>query len=512
MQSFFDWHKNRNRQERPWLILGKGPSYDKHIEYDVSGFDLMSLNHVIDKIKVVAAHMLDLDVVAACEDSIDNNAQVLVMPWVPHVNNRAGELDLSELIKRNPFLARMHEEGRLLYYHHLPTRRFGNSPLVEVLYFSSEAAIDLLAKAGVQCVRTLGVDGGTSYGKSFSDLSTTTLLANGRKTFNKQFGQMAKTIMTTGVDLAPLDVSSPIRVYVATTEAQMLAVKVLEYSIRKHASMSVEVFPMHVGGVDIPRPKDEKNWPRTPFSFQRFIIPELAGYKGRAIYLDSDMQVFKDIKDLWVLPFNDAQVLAVREPKATGRRPQFSVMLLDCEHLDWKIQDIVNQLDTGELNYDSLMYDMAVAKSIRPDINNVWNCLERYDEDETALLHYTDMSSQPWVSRNNPLGYLWFRDLFEAIDDGFISPEYVKEHVNLGYVRPSLWYQVEHRIEDSFLLSKAAKRLDTGYKAAFTTIHSHGASAWISVGAFVKALLRYASRKSGLTAFRKRVYAHFERE
>jgi hypothetical protein len=512
MQSFFDWYKNRNGQERPWLILGKGPSYDKHIEYDLSGFDLMSINHVVDKIKVVVAHILDLDVIAACEDSIDENAQVLVMPWVPHVNNRAGDLDLSELIKSNLFLARMCEEGRLLYYNHLPNRRFGNSPLVEVLYFSSEAAIDLLAKAGVQCIRTLGVDGGTSYGKSFSDLSSTTLLANGRKTFNKQFGQMAKTIMATGVDLAPLDVPSPIRVYVATTEVQMLAVKVLEYSIRKHASMSVEVFPMHLGGVDIPRPKDEKNWPRTPFSFQRFIIPGLAGYKGRAIYLDSDMQVFKDIKDIWVLPFNDGQVLAVREPKATGRRPQFSVMLLDCEHLDWKIQDIVDKLDTGELNYDSLMYDMAVAKTIRPDLDNVWNCLERYDEDETALLHYTDMSTQPWVSRNNPLGYLWFRDLFEAIDDGFISLEYVKEHVDLGYVRPSLWYQVEHRIEDSFLLPKAAKRLDDDYKAAFTTIHSHGASAWISVGAFVKALLRYASRKSGLTAFRKRVYAHFERE
>jgi len=512
MQSFFDWYKNRIENDRPWLILGKGPSYDKHIDYDLSAFNLMSLNHVVDNMKVVAAHTLDLDVVTACEDSIDKNAQVLVMPWVPHVNNRAGDLDLSELIKSNRFLARMGEEGRLLYYNHLPTRKFGNDPLVEVLYFSSEAAIDLLAKAGARCIRTLGVDGGAGYGNSFSHLSSTTLLANGRKTFNKQFGPMAKTIMATGVDLAPLNIPSPIRVYVATTEVQMLAVKVLEYSIRKHASMSVEIFPMHLGGIDIPRPKDEKNWPRTPFSFQRFIIPEMAGYKGRAIYLDSDMQVFKDIKDLWVLPFNDAQVLAVREPKATGRRPQFSVMLLNCEHLDWKIQDIVNKLDTDELNYEKLMYDMSVAKTIRPDIDNNWNCLERYDEDQTALLHYTDMSTQPWVSSNNPLGYLWFRDLFEAIDNEFISLEYIKEHVELGYVRPSLWYQVEHRIEDSLLLPKAAKQLDASYKAAFTTIHPHGARAWISAGAFVKALLRQASHKSGLTALRKRIYAHFERE
>lgn len=511
MQSFFDWYKNRNAG-RPWLVLGKGPSYDKHTEYDLSCFDLMSLNHVVDKMKVLAAHMLDLDVVDACEDSIDNNAQVLVIPWVPHMNNRAGTQDLSELIKCNSFLARMSQEGRLLYYNHLPGRQVGNDPLVEVFYFSSEAAIDLLAKSGARYIRTLGVDGGTNYGNSFSHLSGTTLLANGRKTFNKQFSRMAKTIMATGVDLAPLDVPSPIRVYVATTEVQMLAVKVLEYSIRKHASMSVEVFPMHLGAVDIPRPKHEKNWPRTPFSFQRFIIPQLAGYKGRAIYLDSDMQVFKDIKHLWMLPFNDAQILTVREPEITGRRPQYSVMVLDCEHLDWNIQEIVSKLDDGQLNYESLMYEMAVAKIIKADIEHEWNCLERYNENSTALLHYTDMSTQPWVSTDNPLGYLWFRDLFEAIDDGFISVEDVKHHVDQGYVRPSLWYQVEHRIDDSLLLPKAAKQLDAGFKAAFTTIHSHGARAWISPMAFVKALLRYALRKTGITVLQKKIRAHFDRE
>lgn len=512
MQSFFDWFKANKSIARPWLILGKGPTFERLSQYDLGGFDLMSLNHVVDKTQVTASHILDLDVVNACEESIDKNAQVLVMPWVPHVNNRAGSMDLSQLVESNAFLARMNAQGRLLYYNHLPTRRFGNDPLVELRYFSSEGAINLLAACGVRCIRTLGIDGGNSYGSSFSDLSGTTLLANGRKTFNRQFGQMARTIMKTGVDLAPLDLPSPIRVYVATTEAQMLAVKVLEYSIRKHASMTVEVFPMHMGGVEIPQPKDRKNWPRTPFSFQRFIIPELAGYKGRAIYLDSDMQVFKDIKELWALPFSNAQVLTVREPVESGRRPQFSVMLLDCDRLDWRIQGIVSQLDAGELTYERLVYDMAVAETVRADVDSAWNCLERYKEGETALLHYTDMSTQPWVSTNNPLGYLWFRDLFEAIDCGFITKEYVKDHVERGFVRPSLWYQAENRIEDSFLLPSEAKRLDKDYKAAFTTIHAHGASAWLNKGAFIKAVLRQVSRRTGMTVFRNRVRAYFDRE
>src|SRR5207249_1624073 len=145
-------------------------------------------------------------------------------------------------------------------------------------------------------------------------------LANSRSSFNRQFEEIARIIMTTSVDYAPLDVESPVRIYVAATDAQMLAVKVLEFSIKKHASVSVEVTPLHTTGLAIPVPKDARNLPRTPFSFQRFLIPALKGYRGRAIYLDSDMQVFRDIRELWTLPFDGADLLTVREPEQSGRR------------------------------------------------------------------------------------------------------------------------------------------------------------------------------------------------
>lgn len=511
MQNFFKWYQAREDNDRPWLILGKGPSFERRGDYDLGHYDLMSLNHVVEQIPVTAAHIIDLDVVDACKQAIDHNAQVLVLPWVPHVRNRAGKKTLAELVRVNPFLEGMSKQGRLLYYDHLNDRRSGEGPVVDVHFFSSEAAIDLLAKAGVRTIRTLGVDGGSSYAGSFSHLSDITLLANGRKSFNKQFGSIARTILNTGVDMAPLDVQSPVGVYVATTEVQMLAVKVLEYSIRKHASMSVEVYPMHLSDIDIPKPRDRHNWPRTPFSFQRFIIPQMAGYRGRAIYLDSDMQVFRDIRELWTLPFNDAQVLAVREPGETGRRPQFSVMLLDCESLTWDIGKIVAQMDSGELDYEKLMYEMAVVDRISEDIDPAWNCLERYDGEQTALLHYTDMSTQPWVSVDNPLGYLWFRDLFEAIDRDFIDLEFIKEHVGKGYVRPSLWYQVEHRIEDSLLLPRSAKSLDSNFQAAFKTVHAHGAKPWTNRMAMLKSIVRDLSRRSGASAFLKRLQARFDR-
>lgn len=63
MQSFIDCFKAKETLERPWLVLGKGPSFEKLSQYNLSDFDSMSLNHVIGKVRVTAAHVLDLDVV-----------------------------------------------------------------------------------------------------------------------------------------------------------------------------------------------------------------------------------------------------------------------------------------------------------------------------------------------------------------------------------------------------------------------------------------------------------------
>ena len=98
-------------------------------------------------------------------------------------------------------------------------------------------------------------------------------------------------------------------------------------------------------------------------------------WKGRAIYLDSDMQVFADMRHLWSYPMKGAQILAVHEPEATGRRPQFSVMLLDCATLDWNIADIVKALDAGKLTYEQLMWEMKIADRILPEIDPSWNSL-----------------------------------------------------------------------------------------------------------------------------------------
>lgn len=271
-------------------------------------------------------------------------------------------------------------------------------------------------------------------------------------------------------DLTALE--SPIRIFVGTEKEQILAVKVLEYSIKKHATMPVEVTPLFAAisqkQINIPEPKNPKIKPRTPFSFQRFAIPALKDYQGKAIYLDSDMLVFQDIKELWSWELDGADLLSVYEPLDSGRPPQFSVMVLNCQQLKWDAEQLIKDLETGKWTYKQFILEMSPANKISAVLPSKWNDLERYSQGETALTHYTDMLSQPWLKTHNPLAWVWCQELFNAIEDGFINKNFLIQEVKQGCVRPSLIYQLEHNIIDPLKLPESIIQKD---KLEFTPPH-----------------------------------------
>lgn len=285
----------------------------------------------------------------------------------------------------------------------------------------------------------------------------------------------------------------PIRVFIASTPAEWLPARVLEFSIRETTQSTVEVAQLHTFNRPIRTPAELKNQPRTPFSFQRFLIPELCGQQGRAIYLDADMQVFHDIVELWSFPMQgcDMQIVA---KGGKWRRGQFSVMLLDCAALGWDVDAIVASLDRGELNYEQLMYEMRVARRVGRDIPPEWNSLEHYETGLTALVHYTDMNTQPWVSRENPLEPVWVNCLMRAVKARFISMEELRREARAGHIRPSLIVQLERGTASSRKLGREARHLDSGYAASYKSLKSGRASPWTSPGAFVKAVLRKLAR------------------
>jgi hypothetical protein len=103
---------------------------------------------------------------------------------------------------------------------------------------------------------------------------------------------------------------------------------------------------------------------------------------------------------------------------------------------------------------------MAAAELVRAVIPSRWNDLERYEEGKTALTHYTDMNTQPWLSAENIAAHAWCRELIAAVKGGFIDARLVEDHVERGWVRPSLLYQLEHEIVDPLLLPAQVLRRD----------------------------------------------------
>lgn len=248
------------------------------------------------------------------------------------------------------------------------------------------------------------------------------------------------------------------RIFVGSDRSQLLAVKVLEHSIQRHTDMKVTLRSME--DLQLPDPQDIRQGKRTGFSFTRFAIPRLVNYEGRAIYLDADMLVFRDFRELYTLPFHGAKVNIQEElpnqgetwgkPGAPKKRiKQCSVMLLDCSRLDWKPEEIIAGLD-GRYTYEELMFDLCILKpeEIRYGIPFAWNSLEVYEPGVTGLIHYTDMGTQPWVNPSNKNGYLWLNEVRLMLSNGTLTRDELQREIDLGYFRPSLLPEIESGAQD----------------------------------------------------------------
>jgi len=208
---------------------------------------------------------------------------------------------------------------------------------------------------------------------------------------------------------------------------------VCEYSLQKHCP-GVEVIHTY----DVPFiPSETQNklhrdrWEGGPewlpvdkptgtmFSFCRAMVPEICGFEGEAIYLDSDMIVFESIEAVWNLPMNGAKILRLEAG-------QFAVMKWDCE--DVQAWSIGTMLRAG-IPYREILTGRIYPKGfVRCAIPNKWNSTDRMPKGG-GLLHFTRMPTQPWVRPGHPLGGVWFDLLAEAVESGFLHPDLVHHEV-----------------------------------------------------------------------------------
>src|SRR5688572_2888580 len=116
MREIVQWSNEFKPGSKPWLIVGKGPTFQNSRDLDLSAYYVCSLNHVVREFPVTLAHIIDIEVAADCANEIYRNARFLAMPHRPHTKNSPSEKTLADFTREVPMLEAMEKEGRLLWY------------------------------------------------------------------------------------------------------------------------------------------------------------------------------------------------------------------------------------------------------------------------------------------------------------------------------------------------------------------------------------------------------------
>lgn len=247
--------------------------------------------------------------------------------------------------------------------------------------------------------------------------------------------------------------SKVLRIFIGSGEASLLERKVLIYSLRKHATrpLDIQVFNGTHDSLESddapPRalhmPLEVKYRNITEFSNYRFLIPQLCGHSGRAVWLDSDTVCLADIGDLFDAPMGNAAILA--KPDAYGvageARWGLSVALFDCSRCGFDLRRHFEEIRSNAYTYTDLHQLSPAFRSKHPievlPLDPRWNVFDRYDA-STKLIHYTNLLTQPWKFRGHPYGGLWFRYFSEAQREGFITQEDIEITLVRAYARQDL--------------------------------------------------------------------------
>jgi hypothetical protein len=463
MLDLSDWLRRSDLPAKPWLIVGHGPTLASRGDFNLSAYSVWGLDHVARELRVDVAHVLEVETVASAGDRLEKNCRWLVMPRRPETNGKPGP-PLESCFDRAPVLRRLAAQRRLVVYNAVPASaapaNVGHTDVghvskrapTEASTASSvsptiQAAAGIIAEMGARRVRSLGLDGGHASSPEFHDVEARALAGIDplQPPPDVPVRDIEALFHRRGIDYAPL--AEPMRVFVAADERLRVPARVLEFSIRRHASGPVVVdFLRHV---QPPRPKQLRHLLRSRASLRRFAIPELCGYRGRALYLDAAAVAFADMAELWEVPFGPQKVLCAYQaarpevgkgPKRLHLGRQLGMMLIDCARLHWDLAQIVAGLDEGRYTHAQLTRALCIVQpdEIADTLPGHWSCLESYDAAHSKLVRYAVPPLYPWKSDDNPLASLWMDTYRDAVAAGAVPVREVTLGVAAGHLKPDL--------------------------------------------------------------------------
>src|SRR5262245_55153385 len=111
-----------------------------------------------------------------------------------------------------------------------------------------------------------------------------------------------------------------LRIFIGYDTREAECADVLAYSLRKHASIPIDVRYLKLSELDFDRPRDPLQ--STEFTYTRFLVPWLCHYDGKAIFMDCDMLCVGDVKELADLDMSPFALRVVKhdyQPTATTK-------------------------------------------------------------------------------------------------------------------------------------------------------------------------------------------------
>ncbi len=250
---------------------------------------------------------------------------------------------------------------------------------------------------------------------------------------------------------------TPIRLFIGSSPKNAIEENVFRYTLQKytHSPLDIYVIDGQAGAVKRLETGEVKQLPpnvisrikgATAFSLARWAIPQWCDYQGKAIYCDSDQITLTDLAELGNYDLGDATLaaVAVRQAKSNPHYIKHflkdflrsndecylaSVMVIDCEKAAcWSLESLVDLIDRQVFSLPELMYLRSSFRDhFQLKVNNLpceWNHLD-YVDSTSKIVHFTDLTSQPWLFHHNSTSDLWEQFFLEALEQGFLTPEEV---------------------------------------------------------------------------------------
>jgi hypothetical protein len=168
---------------------------------------------------------------------------------------------------------------------------------------------------------------------------------------------------------------------------------VLEHTLRKHASEPVEITWMRIGHGPLFTGWNTLGW-STPFSGFRWAVPAACDYRGKAIYMDSDVLIRADIAQLWNQTIPAGKLALVK----SGGKLRTCVMLMDCaafRGLPYTV-DVLKKVQNPNGTVTRWLKDHPEKLA---HFEGQWNCLDLkgvsgLDDPDLKICHYSQMAHQ----------------------------------------------------------------------------------------------------------------------